>query len=97
MKCEAAGCISTDVTEVTYAEAFQDNAPTTGWVCDEHAAVLRKRDLDALGLQYMKAWTAAQQALAAFEADRLLIAGPAGDPHLGGSGPVPAGSPTDGG
>jgi hypothetical protein len=67
MKCEAGGCITTDVTEVTYTDTFQDDAPTTGWVCDEHAAVLRESDLAALGLQYMAAWTAAQQALAAFE------------------------------
>jgi hypothetical protein len=82
MKCEAGGCISTDVNEVTYTDTFRDDTPTKGWVCAEHAAVLRKRDLAAMGLRYLKTWQAAQEALRAFDADRLLIAGPSGDPHL---------------
>lgn len=82
MKCEGAGCVSTSVREITYIDTFDDDAPASGWFCPEHVEILRQRDLAALGLQYLRATEEANAVLAAFQDDRLLVAGPAGDPHL---------------
>lgn len=81
-ECAAAGCMSTDVTNVTYVDTFNDDQPANGWLRPEHADFLRQRDLAALGLHYMESWQAAQEALVALEADRTLITTPDSDPHL---------------
>jgi hypothetical protein len=81
-ECAAAGCMSTDVTQVTYVDTFDDDEPASDWLCPKHADFFRQRDLAALGLHYIKSWQAAQEALAALETDRTLITTPDSDPHL---------------
>jgi hypothetical protein len=78
--CGAAGCISTETSEIGYAET--DGSRHTGWFCEEDGLLIQRRGTAAMVLRYMDQQRRALPSLEALQADPSLWTSGAGDQHL---------------